>query len=172
MNIVLETERLILRNPTVDDYQAMFKWCGDPEVNEFMFYTLYKNAEECIDYIKSLNPNNPDNCELLFTLKETGDVIGMGGINYHPEKNSWEIGYNLRRDMWGNGYTTEALNAIIAHVKATGRLHSMYGTFAKANSKSCRVMEKLGMTYSEDTTYTKMDGSRTFDAKTYMKLFD
>lgn len=88
----------------------------------------------------------------------------MGGLNYHPEKDAWEVGYNVRRDMWGNGYASEALKAIVKHVKATGRLRCMYGTFAKANPKSGGVMEKLGMTYSEDTTYTKMDGSRTFDA--------
>jgi len=38
------------------------------------------------------------------------------------------------------------------------------------NSKSCRVAEKLGMSYYEDTEYTKLDGSRTFKANIYRKV--
>ena len=47
----------------------------------------------------------------------------------------------------------------------------MAGTFAVDNNGSRRVMEKLGMTFYEDTEYSKLDGSETFKAKTYRKVF-
>ncbi|MBE6351036.1 MAG: GNAT family N-acetyltransferase, partial [Spirochaetaceae bacterium] len=51
----LETERLILRPLTVEDYQACFKWCGDARVNEYMIYPLYKKAEDVKEWLKTLN---------------------------------------------------------------------------------------------------------------------
>ena len=47
----------------------------------------------------------------------------------------------------------------------------MAGTFAVDNNGSRRVMEKLGMTFYEDTEYSKLDGSETFKAITYDKVF-
>ena len=49
-------------------------------------------------------------------------------------------------------------------------VHVLAGTFAVDNNGSRRVMEKLGMTFYEDTEYTKLDGSETFKAKTYKKV--
>ena len=41
----LETSRLLLRPVTPEDYQAVFRWCGDPKVNKYMIYPLYKSAD-------------------------------------------------------------------------------------------------------------------------------
>ena len=43
---LLESERLILRPLTIDDLEAAFKWTGDPRVNKYMIYPLYKNVED------------------------------------------------------------------------------------------------------------------------------
>lgn len=45
------------------------------------------------------------------------------------------------------------------------------GTFAVENIGCRRVMEKLGMTYSEDTEYTKFDDSETFKVQTFFRKF-
>lgn len=37
MKIRIETERLILRNLVPEDYEAVFKWCGDPKVNIYIY---------------------------------------------------------------------------------------------------------------------------------------
>lgn len=36
MRVNIKTERLILRNLVPNDYEAAFKWCGDPKVNKYM----------------------------------------------------------------------------------------------------------------------------------------
>ena len=53
----LETERLIVRPIMPDDYLDAFEWCGDPVVNKFMLYPLYKNGAGCLpqnNYIMSV----------------------------------------------------------------------------------------------------------------------
>lgn len=133
----LETSRLLLRPVTPEDYQAVFRWCGDPKVNKYMIYPLYKSAEAVRAWLESKPVASPDEFDYGFVLKETGELIGEGGMFYHPEEGLWHIGYNLRSDLWGRGLTTEA------------------------------VMRKLGLTFDRDSQYSKLDGSETFPAKTY-----
>ena len=165
----LESERLILRPITMDDLDAIFKWAGDPRVNKYMIYPLYKNKEEGIEWLKSLYQDD-DKKDFGFVLKETGELIGSGGIYYHPERGLWSIGYNLAYDYWNRGFTTEAMEKIIEWGRQELGVKEVAATFAVENVGSRRVMEKLGMTFLEDHDYTKLDGSETFTAKTYHKV--
>ena len=165
----LETQRLILRPLTMDDLDAVFKWAGDPRVNKYMIYPLYKNKEEGIEWLKSLYQDD-DKKDFGFVLKETGELIGSGGIYYHPERGLWSIGYNLAYDYWNRGFTTEAMEKIIEWGRQELGIKEVAATFAVENVGSRRVMEKLGMTFLEDHDYTKLDGSETFTAKTYHKV--
>lgn len=167
---ILETERLILRPLTEEDYEACFNWCGDPRVNTFMLYPLYKKAEDVKEWLKTTNKDEKQ-IDYGFVLKENRKLIGSGGIYYHPEKDFWSIGYNLSYDFWGKGFTTEAISKIIESGKERFGFSEIYGTCAVENHGSRHVMEKLGMTFFGDTEYTKFDGSETFKAKTYKKTF-
>ena len=171
MRVHIETERLILRPLEPDDAEAAFRWCGDPAVNTYMIYPLYRKAEDVRKWLESRNPDNPDVYDEGIVLKETGELIGSGGLTWHPERNAWEIGYNLRADQWGHGYTGEMLNALISHIRKTRPVNAIDGIFAAENRKSQRVMEKLGMTWFLDTSFSKLDGSEIFPAKYYRKNF-
>lgn len=171
MRANLETERLILRNLVPEDYEAVFKWCGDPKVNTYMIYPLYKCAEDVKTWIESLNPDDPDSYDVGFVIKETGELIGSGGIIYKPERDVWNIGYNIKVDQWGHGYTGEAIEGLIDYVRKIRPINAIEGEFAAKNYKSRRVMEKLGMHYVSDTEYEKLDGSAKFKAKIYRRDF-
>jgi len=169
MKVNFETERLIIRPLVPDDAEAAFRWCGDPDVNRYMIYPLYHRAEEVRAWLESLDEDAPDDIITGIVLKSTGELIGSGGMHYHPERNAWEIGYNLRADQWGHGYTGEFLVALMDEVRKVRPVEAIDGTFAAENSKSRRVMEKLGMVYVRDTSYEKLDGSQTFPAKYYRR---
>ncbi len=171
MRVYIETERLLLRPLTPDDAEAVFRWGGDPAVNEYMIYPLYHRAEDVRRWLEGRDPDNPDSYDEGITLRDTGELIGSGGLVFHPERGAWEIGYNLRADCWGRGYTGEMLRALMDHIRASRPLEAIDGIFAAANRKSRRVMEKLGMTFVRDTEYTKLDGSRTYPAKYYRRDF-
>ena len=169
MRVHIETERLILRPLEPDDAEAAFRWCGDPAVNEYMIYPLYRRAEDVRTWLEGRNPDDPDVYDEGIVLKETGELIGSGGLTWHPERNAWEIGYNLRADQWGHGYTGEMLRALMDHIRQIRPVEAIDGIFAAENNKSRRVMEKLGMRYVRDTSFDKLDGSRTYPAKYYRR---
>jgi len=166
----LETERLILRPLTVADRDAIFKWTGDPRVNKYMIYPLYKSAEDGREWLEGLYEDEKK-LDYGFVLKSTGQLIGSGGLYYHEDIDVWSVGYNLACDFWKQGYTVEAMEKIIEYAKSKYTVHAIAGTFAIGNYGSQRVMEKLGMTFYEDTEYSKLDGSESFKAKTFHKVF-
>ena len=171
MKITFETERLLIRPLVPDDAEAAFRWCGDPEVNAYMFYPLYKCVEDVRVWLESLDPDAPDSYDEGIVLKSTGELIGSGGMRYHPERNAWEIGYNIRRDQWGNGYVVEYLTGLMNHIRQFRPIEAIDGIFASENRKSRRVMEKLGMVHIRNTSFEKLDGSVTFPAEYYRRNF-
>jgi len=167
---VIETERLILRPLDPEDYLAAFEWCGDSRVNKFMLYPLYTKAEDVRSWLESINHSDPDSYEYGFVEKETGMLIGSGGLYYHQDIDVWGVGYNIRYDRWGKGLTAEAEKAIIDYVKTVRTVREIQGEFAVENCGSGRVMEKLGLSFLRDSEYTKWDGSATFKSKIYSSL--
>lgn len=170
---VLETERLILRPIKFTDLEAIYKWCGDEKTAKYMLFSKYKSTADGVDWVNSMY-TNADDLDYGIVWKETGEMIGSGGIyhSHHPETETWSIGYDIRSDMWGKGITTEAMEKILEYARSTRDVKEIAGTFAVDNIGSRRVMEKLGMTYLEDTEYTKWDGSATFKAQTFHRRFD
>ena len=71
----------------------------------------------------------------------------------------------------GKGYATEAISKIIEYARSRFDIPEIYGKFAVGNHGSQRVMDKLGMTFFEDSEYSKLDGSQTYKAKTYRRIF-
>ena len=171
MRINLETERLLLRNLTPEDYRAAFLWCGDPDVAKYMVYPVYTRAEDVKAWLETLDPENPDEYDAGIVLKSTGELIGSGGLYYRPEDDLWTIGYNLRKDQWGHGYALEMIEGLLEQVRKDRDVRGIRGTFAAANHRSQRVMEKLGMTYVEDVTLSKLDGSDSYPGKLYRRLY-
>ena len=171
MRFHIETERLILRIMVPEDYEAAFKWCGDPDVARYMVYPLYTRAEDVRTWLESLDPDDPDDYDAGIVLKETGELIGSGGLFYKPEDDLWTIGYNLRKDQWGHGYVVETILGILEHVKTQREVRGIQGSFAAENYKSRRVMEKLSMTYAGEAEIRKLDGSEVLPAKLYRRIF-
>lgn len=163
----LETPRLLLRPVTPEDAEAVFRWCGDPKVNRFMMYMLYQSVQEVRDWLETRITDSPDEFCYGFVLKETGELIGEGGMFYHPEEALWHIGYNLRADQWGRGLTTEGMRAIMDHVRSLRPVRVIEACHAVANPASGAVLRKLGLIYVRDSHYEKSDGSEVFPAKTY-----
>ena len=76
----IETERLILRTVTVDDADAIYVWASDPDVNKYMIYPRHKNIEVTRQWLESRDVEGDDEFDLGFELKQTGELIGMGGL--------------------------------------------------------------------------------------------
>ena len=113
---VLETERLILRPLTMADKNEIFKWTGDPRVAKFMLYPTYKSPDDADFWLENIYKNDGE-LDYGFVWKETGELIGSGGLNYDEKSGNWKLGYNMRFDMWGKGIATEVSRKVIEYAR-------------------------------------------------------
>ena len=63
------------------------------------------------------------------------------------------MSYNLGVNYWGNGYSTEAMKKVMKFAKETLDLNECITTYAKENTSSGRVLEKLGFKYVCEEPY-------------------
>lgn len=91
------------------------------------------------------------------TLRESGVWIGFIGLNFvGPEateianKNEVEIGWWLSPSVWGQGYATEGALAIRDEAFERVGLDRIIGRYQPANVVSCRIMERIGMTFERE----------------------
>ncbi len=165
--MMLETERLILRPLTVDDAEAEFVWCSDPEVNRFMPYALYTDMADMVKWLEIASAST-DEIHFGFVRKADGLLIGAGSIGPSDEdEGAWTFWYNLRRDVWNQGYATEAARAMIDYAHRVHGVRSFTAKHAIANPASGRVMQKCGMHFDRVCEYSRFDGSETFPAHMY-----
>jgi [ribosomal protein S5]-alanine N-acetyltransferase len=89
----------------------------------------------------------PRRCYSLAMVTQQDDrLIGRCGFDLGgPDMPEGMLGYALHRDLWGQGYTTEAVRALIGFGFGTLGLHRMWADADPRNVGSWRVMEKVGM---------------------------
>ena len=81
------------------------------------------------------------------------------------------MGDTFRKNTWGHGYATEAMQGLIDYIKKFRTMRGIEGCVLNENPESQRVLEKLGMTFLEDVTLSKIDGTQTFKGKKFQKIF-
>lgn len=156
----IETERLVLRPLTEADAADVFEWVGDPVVNRYMQYSLYENVEQVRAWIRQIDP---EAYEFAFVLRETGKVIGAGSIGRNDD-GRYELGYNLNRAFWGQGFATEAAQAMIQWAYRELGARDFAAAYVTANEASGHVLRKCGFQFEKYGQYSRFDGSETFDA--------
>jgi RimJ/RimL family protein N-acetyltransferase len=80
-------------------------------------------------------------------LKDSGELIGdCGRILQEVEGTNYvEVGYHVRRDLWGNGYATEAARACMEYAFAKLGVARVISMIRPENMQSRRVAEKNGL---------------------------
>lgn len=172
---VLETKRLLLRPLTYGDAQAVFSnWTSDAEVAKFMRWDVHTNISQTQEWLASEEASIDS--DLLynwgFVLKETGELIGSGGLVYQQSKGVYELGYNIMKKYWNQGLTTEAAAAIIDFGKDGLQQKYFYCCHAKDNPASGKVMRKIGFQYQKDGVYYSWNRLKRFECKEYLLIIE
>lgn len=140
----IETKRLILRNFTEEDVNALFVLLSDKEVNEFLPMFLLKDIEEVKKYLTYIDDYiQQGGLYYAICLKE--DNIPIGCIHVSAD-DSHDLGYSISKSFWHKGICTEACQAIINRLKET-KIPYITATHDVNNPRSGKVMQAIGMEY-------------------------
>ena len=155
--VIVETERLILRQFCLSDADAMNRVFGDAEV--MRFGDGVKTAEWIHDWLcRCLEKYQQKSGIEPWAVVEKGsqEAIGYCGLFYFPDvcgQRETEIGFRLARAYWGRGYATEAVLAVRDYGFNTLRIPRLISMIDPQNIASIRVAEKAGMQYEKDVMF-------------------
>jgi [ribosomal protein S5]-alanine N-acetyltransferase len=142
----IETPRLIIREFNMEDWIEVHKYASNPKVTEYMLWGP-NDEDETKSYInqQTINQKTIDRTDYEFgvILIDTNKLIGGCGI-YIKEQNA-EIGYCFNSEYWGNGYASEASNAILKLAFENFKVHRVFATCRPGNIGSAKVLRKIGM---------------------------
>ncbi len=143
----LETERLILREMTTEDFDSLYAVLADPDIMQHYPYSF--DEERVHSWIK----RNRDRYQQYgfglwaVCLKDTGEMIGDCGLTLQniDGKQLPEIGYHIRKDQQHNGYAKEAAIAVRNWAFRTTSYPALYSYCKYTNIPSIRTAESIGM---------------------------
>jgi ribosomal-protein-alanine N-acetyltransferase len=158
LNVVIETERLLLRKPRAEDAPELTAAYADPDTVRY----IGDGSTATLAEVEEVIPKWLGRWESwgvgFFSLerREDGRVLGRAGfLRWDPE--TWqiggdevELGWMLAREHWGHGYATEAALALRDWGLAERGLTRLISLIQHGNVRSVRVAEKVGERYERD----------------------
>ena len=143
--VVLETQRLVLRAPQLEDAKAIAALANDRRVAENTARIPHPyRVSDAESWIVG-SAAELDSETYLITLAN-GSVIG--GCGFDMRDGVAEIGYWLGARHWGKGYATEAVRALIDHAFTDLDCEALQAAARVTNPASRRVLEKCGFQWT------------------------
>jgi RimJ/RimL family protein N-acetyltransferase len=140
----LRTERLTLRPLRADDLPDLVAMNGDPEVMAYIMAPM--TAAEVAAALPRWIAGEGD-----FGLWAGDTADGFTGIWFLSADDdgaaACETGWRLPRSAWGHGYAVEGATALLDHAFTTLGLERVWAETMAVNTRSVRVMERLGMSW-------------------------
>jgi RimJ/RimL family protein N-acetyltransferase len=146
---VLETERLFLRAPKLDDAKVIARLANNRKIAEMTSLIPHPyGVDDARTWIESLSEGGRGWTFAVTAKAEGGAFIGACGYGRRPDDEEPEIGYWIGEPYWGRGYATEAVRAVIDHLFSVTDLDALAAGCRVTNLASRRVIEKCGFQWT------------------------
>ena len=142
---VLETKRLALRAPRLEDAKTVATLANDRRIAENVARIPHPyKVPDAESFIAGANKAGGEAVFLITLRDET--VVGACGVA--PQEQTPELGYWLGVPYWGQGYATEALHAVIDYAFTDLGHEALQAGSRVTNPASRRVLEKCGFQWT------------------------
>jgi len=141
----METERLVVRNFRVSDWEALHEMIVQYQSSEYAAYDHpWPTSPEEIQGVTEWFASGDS--YLAVCLKDNGRFIGFVALNPREGEDCqrYGLGYVFHPDCHGQGYATEACRAVLGHAFDGLQAQRVVSDTAAANRPSCRLLERLG----------------------------
>ena len=144
----LQTARLRLRPFTLADAGEVQRLAGDPRVSAYTLNIPHPYADGMAEaWIATHEPDLQERRGMVFAIETQADAGLIGAISLRTtfRHRRAELGYWIGVPYWGQGYCTEAAQALMTYAFESLGLHKITSRHLVENPASGRVMEKVGM---------------------------
>lgn len=148
--IVLETERLILRQLSSDDAEFIFELVNDPSWLRYIGDKGVRNLDDARQYILNGPVESYERNGFglyLVALKESGTPIGMCGLVKRVTLPDADIGFAFLPAYWSKGYAVESAAAVMVYAREVPRLNRILAITSADNEASEKLLGKIGLRF-------------------------
>lgn len=149
MHVIIETERLVLRQFEPGEGQLIYTLNEDPEITRYTGDPVrdMDHANEVLEQVILPQYALYNHGRWAVHTKPGMEFIGWCGLKYRPELDEIDLGYRFMKSAWGKGYASEAAMASIKYGFEKLGLRRIVGRAMPENIASVKVLEKCGMRY-------------------------
>lgn len=152
MTNVLQTTRLQLCHLTPDDAPFILTLLNEPAFLHFIGDRRVRTLADARAYIHNgpMTSYQQHGFGLyLVRRRENQTPIGMCGLLKRPSLPDVDIGYAFLQPYWGQGYATEAAQAVLAYGRFTLQLPRIVAITSAQNQGSINVLQKIGLRFDK-----------------------
>ena len=170
--VTLETKRLVLRPWRVSDAKALYTHAKDPDVGRGAGWPPHRSVEESAQIIRDVLAAPQSFAITLRNAEDPDAPVGAIGLLIGEDSDlaigsdQAELVFWIGKPLWGKGYMTEAVRAVMQHAFKGLGLEAIWIGFPESNDKSRRISEKTGFTRQRtirDRIRTKVGDYETED---------
>ncbi len=171
--VMMETERLYLRDFIPQDSEDLFQMNADPEVLKYTGDKAFTKTEEAQAFIKNYietvyyKPQTTIKTGLgrfAIVRKTDNTFLGWCGLKYNTESREVDLGYRLHKKYWRQGYATESAQACITYAFDTLKLPYIIARTHRDNTASQTLLDNQSFSYIKTITHHDMP-SRLYHLK-------
>ncbi|WP_378955100.1 GNAT family N-acetyltransferase [Pelosinus sp. sgz500959] len=170
--IVLQSDRLLLRKITYADFNDLSRMLTDPTVMYAWEHTF--SERQIKDWIeRQLEYYRYDGVGYFAAIsKESGDFVGQMGLHWSDMKGTCilEVCYMLKKEYWHKGFASEGSKALISYAFGEMHVDKVYACIRTNNFASLRVAENVEMKY--ESSFIKHYNGRDMEHLLYSKVRD
>lgn len=152
MEIVIETERLILRKFTIDDAAFMLALLNTPDWLKFIGNRNVRTIEEAEQYLLNGNIKSYQDYGFGFyvvVIKETQESIGICGIVKREGLEDVDIGFAFFQQFMGKGYGYESASAVLNFALNNLKIKRIVAIVDPKNISSIALIKKIGLQFEK-----------------------
>ena len=142
----LTTERLTLRQLSMDDQQSIFELRSDEAINKYLNRQVAETIDDAVNFINKINDNIKNNNSIYWVITLTQARVFAGTIclfDFSTVNSSCEIGYELMTKFQGQGIMKEAAEKVIDYAFQTLQFKKILAFTHNENQHSTKLLTKL-----------------------------
>jgi [ribosomal protein S5]-alanine N-acetyltransferase len=149
--IILTTPRFDLREMTVDDAEVAYALNSDLDVVRYTGDVPFADVAAARAFLANYTGYNNGYGRWAVIDRATNEYMGWCGLKYRTDTAEVDLGYRFAKRFWGRGIATETSLACLKYAFETLELPQVIGEAALENPASIRVLQKVGMTFWQNS---------------------